>query len=406
MGEFTQIDLPNLTRGGLQISGITAKVKNTNHENVQVALNQAKNSLGVVVSNTFIEMHVNWRYSVSILTVSGTGDIKGTIGKIDMKLGFDTQQSGVHLVPKLNVQDFNVTLDANSFVFDFDCTLCPGDVLNFILTAFRGPLLDEVKDQARSVVNTEVVNVANRMILKNYPTSIQLNEQMSVSTAITGPLAVKTDYLSASIDGTVFLTSKGYDGSSNAPQITVENTCAPGEVCLFFSKYVFETATKSMNQVPLQFSTTYLGMDVLVDIDGTKVPVGVELRDNNLHMLGGAIVTIPGIGASIELGGTSLIDFSIKSGDRTNMAYVTPVADRSSFDLETLAVTLFGFRANIGVFASLVESFVTSSLSAIVFETIPVPKLAIMPLAVASGQTKFSANYAHAGISFSVSESA
>jgi hypothetical protein len=406
MGEFSQIDLPNLTRGGLQITGITARVKNTNHENVQVALNQAKNSLGVVVSNTSIEMHINWRYSVSVLTVSGTGDIRGTIGKIDMKLGFDTQKSGEHLVPKLNVQDFNVTLDANSFVFNFDCTLCPRDVLNFILTAFRGPLLDEVKDQARSVVNSEVVNVANRMILANYPTSIQLNEQLSISTAITGPLSVKTDYLSGSIDGTVFLTSKGYDGNSNATQITVEDSCAPGEVCLFLGKHVFETATRSMNQFPLQFSTTYLGMDVLVDIDGTKVPVGVELRENNLFLLGGATITIPGIAAVIELGGTSLIDFSIKSGDKTNMAYVTPVADRSSLELETLAVTVFGFRANLGIFASLVDSFVTSSLSAIVFETIPVPKIAIMPLTASSGQTRFNETYAHAGISFSLGESA
>lgn len=400
MENFPQVDLNDITSGNIQLTGISVKVTNANHENVQVAFNEEKNALGVVASNTNLTIHCNWRYTVNKNIITGTADITGTISKVGMNLGFETQQRNSSLVPKVNIKDFDFTFDMATFKYDFDCSICSEAVINVIIASFKGPLLNSVSNEARNVINREVISAANTMMLENYPSTIQLNANMSISTTTTGPLIVKGDYLGAPIDGTVYLTAQGYKRPSDAPEMTIKDNCPPGEVCLFVNKYPFQTTAKSMNQYPLEFGSSFFGLTYYIDIDGSKVPFSFDLRDDKLYFSGGATVSIPSLFTLIEVQGTSLIDFSFLSGDRTNMVYVSPIIDRNSLNLTTLNVNFLGFRINYSILGSFVNFLVKYLLNTLVFPSIAIPKISVMPLTATSGQTRFNETYAQAGISF------
>ena len=75
-------------------------------------------------------------------------------------MGFETQKKGEFILPKVNIQDFNIVFDNNHFKLDFDWKLCPPYVIDIILSIFKGTLLNKVKSEARAVVNTKVVDTA------------------------------------------------------------------------------------------------------------------------------------------------------------------------------------------------------------------------------------------------------
>jgi hypothetical protein len=223
MEQFEQIDLDEISDGDLDITNIGVKVKNDNHENVQITFKEEKNALGVIVTETYIDVHVNWKYSkLFVFKVSGTADIKGKINVVGMDLAMGMQlKEELFNVPSVSIQGFDLDLDTDSFDFEFDCDLCPSKVLNLILDAFKGPLLNMIKDQARDVVNKDVVDTVNQMLLEQYPTSIAVNEKLSISTSLAAPVSVKANYVSGPIDGTVFLTAVGYNVPFDSPELPI-----------------------------------------------------------------------------------------------------------------------------------------------------------------------------------------
>jgi hypothetical protein len=117
MEEFEQIHMDDMKKGDLKITGITVQVENDNHENVQISFNEKKNALSVVVTNTFIKCHANWKYHVLVTNLSGVADMNGPINKVAMNIGFETQEKDGMLIPKINIQDFDINFDKSHFKF-------------------------------------------------------------------------------------------------------------------------------------------------------------------------------------------------------------------------------------------------------------------------------------------------
>jgi hypothetical protein len=293
-----------------------------------------------------------------------------------------------------------MSFDEGSFSFKFDCSLCPSDVLNLILSAFKGPLLNEIKSQARDVVNKEVVATVNKLIMEGYPLSIPLNDKLSLATTTTGPVSVKTNYLSGPIDGTVFLTVDGYNRPFDSPELPITDECDPGDICLFISKYAFQTTEKALNEIPLQFTSTVLGFDVMIDINGTQVPLGIDTREKDLFLSGGITATIPGLAMKIEIGGEALIDFFFQPGDATNMIYIDPVPNREALKLTTFKISVFGVQVNLGIFAWVVNFFTGYIIDWFVIPVIAIPKIDALPLTATAATIDFFERYTQAGLAF------
>lgn len=187
MEQFEQLHIDDLSEGDLHVSGITVAVVNDNHENVQLTFNEEKNALSVVVSNTNINCHVNWKYHVLIADITGVGDITGPISSVSMNLGFETQEKDGMLIPKVNIQDFDIQFDEGNFNFNFDCSMCPGDLANIILNLFKGALLDKIRDEARGVVNDKVVGTVNDALMEGYPLTKELNEEIGIGLVAVNP---------------------------------------------------------------------------------------------------------------------------------------------------------------------------------------------------------------------------
>jgi hypothetical protein len=400
MEEFEQIHIDDIHEGDLKVTGITVMAVNDNHENVQISFNEEKNALSVVVLNTYIECHVNWKYHVLITDISGVGDIKGPISKVAMNLGFETQEKNGMLIPKVNIQDFDIDFDRGNFHFNFDCSFCPGDLVNLILELFKGPLIDKIRDEARSAINQKVIGKVNEIIMDKYPLTQELTSEISMGLATTGPVVVKSDYLSGPIDGTVFLTAEGYNRPYDAPEIPTESHENPGEILLFVSKYVYQTFNKTMNKVPLNFQTSVMGFNINIDVDGSKVPLDFDTRDGELHISGGAIVTIPAVNLAFELGASSDIDLFFKPGDSTNMIYIDPDSDKKSLKITLFVMKIFGFRIDLTPFTSILNMIIGFVINSFVLPDIAVKKIEALPMTATSAIVKFLDKYTEAGIAF------
>eukprot|EP00345_Euplotes_harpa_P007133 CAMPEP_0168318768 /NCGR_PEP_ID=MMETSP0213-20121227/668_1 /TAXON_ID=151035 /ORGANISM="Euplotes harpa, Strain FSP1.4" /LENGTH=441 /DNA_ID=CAMNT_0008319883 /DNA_START=33 /DNA_END=1354 /DNA_ORIENTATION=- len=397
MEGFKQISLPDMSMGDLKITGITVQVENNNADNVHIGFNEGKNGLDVSVDNTFIRVHVNWRYEVLFIKVSGTGDISGPINNLHMTMGFETQPKENFLIPKINIQDFDISFNEGGFDFKFDCGGCPSDVINLILNAFKGPLLDEVRNQARGVVNSQVVDQVNGQFMALYPTTLAVTSDISVCVATTGPLSVKTDYLRVPADFTIFLAKEGYNRQFDAPEFPSEDPANPGEVQLYASKYVYQSFDQSISKLPMRFDTTLYGFDVQIDVDGTKVPIVFETQNNNLHFSGGAIVTVPALSTVVEFKAHTDLAFSFRGGDSTNMVYIDPDVNTSSLKFDTLVVTVYGYRLDLSFSTGFVNYLIGLGLNHVVIPDIAVPKVAALPLTATAALVKFFDIYTEGG---------
>jgi len=400
MEGFKQIDTDDMKVGDLSITGISAEVLNDNHNHVQLSFQEDKNGLAVSVDNTYINVRVNWRYKKSLLKFSGTGDVKGPISNVRMIIGFETQEKDGFLVPKISITDFDISLDKNQWHFHFSCKGCISKVNDLILNAFKGPLVDKIKSEARKVVNKKVANIVNNQILDRYPLSVGLTNEVSMSTATTGPVSVRSDFLSVPVDSTIYLTAEGYNRPFEAPEAPKENPENPGEIIMVATKYVYQTLERTINKIPMSFETQFLGLSVRIDIDGSRVPMEIDTRHNELHVLGGAIVTIPFLHTVIEIGASSDINIFFKPGDSENMIFVEPDLDRASMKLTTFRITMFGFRFEFGFLLNFINILAAPLINMFMLSRIAIPKLEQLPLTATAAIVYFQEIYTEAGIAF------
>jgi len=400
MEGFKQIAIDDMHMGDLSVTGITVHVDNNDHNNIKVGFNEGKNGLDIAVDNTYINVHVNWRYSKGIIKVSGVGDIKGPINHIQMVMGFDTQPKGDFLIPKVQINDFDMSLDKGQWNFHFDCKLCPSKVIDLIVNAFKGPLVDKIKGEAKKVVNSKVSDTVNAKLVEVYTTTTALNPDLTFTLATTGPISVKSTYLSVPFDGTVFLTKEGYSRPFDAPDIPHENPQNPGEIQLFASKYLYQTFEKSINKLPMRFDSQIAGYDVTFDVDGSKVPIEIDTRDKHLHVLGGGILTFPTLGFVFEVGASCDIDVLFRPGDSTNTIYVDPDVNRESLKLTVFKATLYGYEIDFTPFIGVVNYVVGFVINSVMLPPVAIAKNPGLPLTATAGVIDFYDTYTEAGVAF------
>lgn len=400
MENFKTVHISDMSVDPLTITGITLEVENDNHQNVLISLNAEKNALGVAVSNTKIRIHVNWRANLRLFSITGVGDIRGTVDNVGMNVSFETQDKEGKLIPKINIQDFTINFDAQSFDFQLDCSACPGNIASLLLNTFRGPLLDRVSNEATSIANSRMAQTLNARILNSYPLTANLSSELSMSLANMGPIVVRSDFIKAKIDGTIFLSQEGYNRPVQAPEIPVENPENPGEAILFISKYMYETLQISLNKVPLSFDTSLWLFALNIKVDGRANPIEISTPNNTLHISGGAVATIPRLGLIYDVAASTNLYFNIYPGDSQNMLFIDPEVNQKTLRLVRFRFTFFGLTLNLSFLTGIANWFISWLISRVVFPVISVPKIDALPLVATSAMLSFYEKYTEAGIAF------
>ena len=397
---FKQISIPDMSIGDLKINGITVQVSNDSPNNVKIGFDQPRNGLDVSVDNTRIKVHVNWRYEIAFIKISGTGDINGPISNVHMTIGFETQPKGNFQIPKINVQNYDISFDKGGFDFKFDWGGWPSDVINLILNALKGPLLDKIRDESRGIVSSQVSNAVNSIFQAGYPVSVALDNNFSLATATVGTLNVKSDYLSVPLDATLYMTKDGYNRPSEGEVFPSEDTTNPGEIQLFVGQYAFRCLEGSINKLPLSFDTTFYGFPVKIDIDGTKYPLKLSTKNENLHAAFGAKITVPSFSLFIVFEGQADFSFKFKNGDSTNMIYIDPDVNRKTLALDTLKINIYGWNFDLTSAGPWILWVVEYFIDGYILPVIAIPKQAALPLTATAAVLKFFDTHAMGGISF------
>ena len=400
MEGFRNIDIDEIKEGDLKVSGIEVEVVNEDHNNVQVTFNAEKNGVNVVVDNTSIKVHCNWKYKKLILEVSGVGDIEGPISHLSMMIGFENQEKDGMLIPKINIQDFDMGINSGDWHFHFDCSACPPGIADLLLDLFKSDLIKKIKDEAKSVVDNKVGDIVNEALMEQYPLQTAATDEISVSLATTGPVTVTEDFLHVPLDSTVFLTSQGYNRPFDAPVIPTEDPDNPGEIQLFASTYLYETFEQSINQVPMEFTTSIMGFQAIFKINGTACPFELKTQDKNLHAAFGGALSIPSLNIDVILAAEANIDFFFDNGDSTNMIYIDPDINTNSLKFTKLKMTIYGYTIDLTAFKILINVFIKGFINFYALQPIAIAKLEALPLTSTAAEVDFYENYTEAGVAF------
>jgi hypothetical protein len=400
MDGFRNINIDDLHEGDLKVTGIEVEAINDDHNNVQVSFNEEKNGINVVVDNTQIKVHCNWGYKVLIITISGVGDIRGPISHLSMLIGFETQEKDGAIIPKINIQDFDIGIDSGAWDFHFDCSACPPGIADLLLNLFKGELVGKIKDEARNVVNTQIADMVNNVLLESYPLQAAVTDTISLSTATTSVVKVKANYLSVPLDATIFLTEEGYARQFEAPEIPFESESNPGELMFFASTYLFDTFESTINKTPFDIPLSIMGYDASFKIDGTKVPLELKTQNKNLHASLGGIFELPAWKFEAEVGIETNIDLFFPNGDEANMVYVDADVNKDSLKFTKFKISFYGWNFNLSFVTGIVNFLIGNVINLFVLPSIPVAKIEALPLTSTGSQVNFFETYTELGLAF------
>ena len=171
----------------------------------------------------------------------------------------------------------------------------------------------------------------------NFPTSIELADGISMSTGFTGPITVTSDYLDLNLDGSVFLTSKGYERTATANAIPLTDGNSTSDLILFIGDYVLETAANAFNAQPFNYSTSLVGIPVSVAL---SQGLSMKFVNGDFELTASPKIKAAG---SVELDATATVDVNpvIGNGGSSYICKVNPGLD--DIKLSKADIKIFGF---------------------------------------------------------------
>ena len=315
-------------------------------------------------------------------------------------MGFDVQKKDIHLVPKMNIKDFNINIDSSKLKIDFDWKFCPSVVIDSIIFVFKGTLLNKVKAEAKTVVNTKVIDMINAKLLLNYPIFTPVGESMSLTLAPTAPVKVKSDYIYAPIDGTIFKTSEGYNRPSEPEVIPSENPTNPGEILFFASPHVLNTLSNTLRKLPMKFNKEIKGYNLTIDYNPASYPLNIFTEEDNIHIHGGVNITIPSLDMKIEVGGFANIFLEFLSGDKNNTIYLSMEIFSESIKFDLFRVYIKGVKVSFNWALGLANYIIDMILDFYDIPLIPIAKSPTLPLTATRADLKLFKKYTEVGVSF------
>lgn len=396
---FGHQEIPDTKSGDLKISNIVADLSNPSPDNLKVTFDSGSNSLRVDIEQTYMAVNVNWKYSKSIISESGSAKITGTLDGMLMNIAMTSLPDGQFIIPQIDVQNFDLNFNKGQFHLDFHCSGCPGFVEDLIEKFLKDTLLDEVKSQIKSQVPKQLLSAGNKVLHDSYPRTFNVYENFGIATSLTDKILVTDTHLEVPLDATVFRFDQGFSRPSDAGDMPHYNSQDPGEVMAFFSNYLLSTLKDTVDTEGFKYQANILGMDYELSL-----PVSTGLGDLSFEEGDFSITATPTIFASaynvgIEFSATAKLSPTIKPGDATNMLSVVPTI--KSLKMNTLNLILPTQKVDISAVADYLNALIESVMNMLIIPTVKIPKLSVLPLQVTSTELDFHSGYSEFGVLFS-----
>ena len=396
--DFGHQTLPDIKSGDLEIKDITADISNTSPDNLKIQFVEGSNVLAIEVDSTNIDVSVNFHYSESIVSVSGSAKLKGPIDKLTMNLGFDKKSESTYFIPQIKVDQFKTYLDKGAFSFDFSCHNCPGFVEDLVEKYLKDDLVDEVAKALNEQLPSELNSDGNKLIDESYPRSVTLYNNIDIETSMSDGISVKSDHLEIPLDSTIFLHEKGYHRAEDAPVIPTYNPNDPGEIMLFLSPYLLLTLGDTLNEGVQTYNTTFMGTNYQVFLDPAVGKTALTFEEGDFAIDFSPKIMATDYSIGIEITASAKLNPVVSKGDSKNMFYVTPKI--KSLQLSTIKLLSGTTPVDISFIASYLNTIVESLINTVAVPVIPVPKQSVLPLHVTKSELDFHSNYSEFGIVF------
>jgi len=341
---------------------------------------------------------VNWKYSKSFISVSGSATIRGTIQNLGMNIVMAKLVENQFVIPQILVQDTNVQMDKGGFDVSLHCSGCPGEVEKWISDYMKDDLLNEIHDQIQAQIPAQANSIGNAILTKSYPRTIALYNNIDIATALTDAIVVEDDHLEVFIDATVFPSEEGYKRPEEAKVIPHYNPKDPGEIMVFLSEYLVDTLSVTLGKGVQTYNLTIMGIAYQVSIDPDVGATSLSFEEGDFILKMSPSIVAPTFGVGLQFGASMKLNPTISSGDAKNMMSVTPTIKEMS--LSSINVTIGETTFDISAVTDYLNGFIKGFLNAFVIPKIPVKKQPVLPLYVTNSELDFHPDYSELGLLF------
>lgn len=390
--------LPDFSDGDISVSNIRVDLANSDPQNLQVSFSKDLNAIVVSIELTKVNINVNWKYKKLLVSLSGSAVIDGTIDGISLAIPIGTAQIGYFKIPSIDVSNFNLNFDSNVFRVKLKCSGCLPPVESLLTTFMKGSLLNKVKAQISTQVPFQVKTMGNSLLKDNYPTSIALYETIEFTTALVDDIHVEDDHLEIKFDGTIYRRDMGYERPYPAPEMPTFNPEDPGEIMMFFSSYLTDTLSDTLNLNEYTYKSKVLGIGFTATLDPSKGKTNIGFEEGDFVLDVHPRITTNALKLGAEFGAKIKLKIKIKNGNKANLMTVVPSVHKIA--LKSLKVIIGGVPINFSLLTFLVNPFIKLALNWLVIPKIEIPQSDLLPLTVTNNLLDFHSGYSELGILF------
>lgn len=392
---YGQIEIPYMEMEGITLTNLTVNVTNPSAQNVQFDFNSTQNALIAGVSNTSIYISLKWKYNALL---SGNALISGPVKVAGLNVGFTETQRDEFNVPQLSLNHFDFALDKDAFKLNFDCKLCPKFLTDLLVKIFKSSLLSTVENSVREMFSQELFEDMNAGIYEFYPTTVNVTDEIGVSTALVSSINVEDDHLELPLDMTFFLLSEGYKRQGDGPVVPRYDAQDSGEIMVFLSSYVTDTLMRTINTKPISFPFKVLLFNMKLHLLGPSSPTIIKMKKNNLQITASPALDVGFLRITYSVSFEAKLDASVKTGDGDVMLYITP--QLRGLSLKKFQMTFIGIKFDL-TFARIILNWIVGLVANwVLIPTFEVPQLPGLPLKATNSLLNVRDNFVEFGISF------
>jgi hypothetical protein len=334
--ELKHIEISNIKEGNFDIQNIAGTVQIGSPDDIQLSFDEPSNALRLSATNVYIDLTAHLKYRTKLLKTSGSVQIKGTVDNLLTKIGIDTQSKGLHLIPRFVSKAVEVDINKNKIDFNVKCHRCPNKVINSIIKLLKRHIVKKLEGKLKGIIGDRLPAILNKKMQTSYPVEVEITEGVSISFALTGPYSIKSEYLIANVDGTIFATSKGYNRPTESHELSVVDITNLQPVTCLINDYFYKTIENTLKDLALSQAIKVRNFDVVLHHNGSIHYANITSQDDIIFVKTQILVEVPKLEVGVQVLAELMVTVGVLPGDENHMVYIQPkfLSETIKFEIE------------------------------------------------------------------------
>ena len=209
--KFKSIDLPlDVEIPGAKIKNIHVDLEDLEVKNLNLYLSEEDNSIMLGFSNLHFDTTADIEINKLNISEAGKVSIRVFLDQLIVKAIFQGDPSTPLMKPTFSVKLIDIKIPKDDLDIHVKLNYIPAFITDFLISFIKSTVLSKVEDYLYQFISGPGTEDLNKIIQEKYPTSLPLlNEELQISTFLTGPITVKANRILIGVDALAFRKSKG-----------------------------------------------------------------------------------------------------------------------------------------------------------------------------------------------------